>query len=108
MHLPLTAEKLYQDLRQLPTKERQKFFAILSSEAFPAEPDQSHEQVFGHLETAELTSAEAARYLEVSPSTFRRYLQKGQITPSTTLGRSLLFSAPELRAFKKALKVAKG
>jgi len=49
-------------------------------------------------------SARAARKL----LSVRRYLQKGQITLSTTLGRSLLFSAPELRAFKKALKVAKG
>ncbi len=103
----LTAEDLYQDLRQMPPTERQKFFVILSTNAFRGE-DLSHEQLFGHLAGDEFTAQEASEYLEVSMSTFRRIVTSGKLAPSSTVGRNQMFAVPDLKAFKKALKVAKG
>lgn len=103
----LTAEDLYQDLRQMPPAERQKFFVILSSNAFRGE-DLSHEQLFGHLAGDEFTAQEATEYLEVSMSTFRRIVASGKLAPTATVGRNQMFSVPALKAFKRALKVAKG
>ncbi|MBC7293320.1 MAG: helix-turn-helix domain-containing protein [Thermoleophilia bacterium] len=103
----MTAEDLYQDLKQMPAPERQRFFVILSTNAFRGE-DMSHEELFGHLAGDEFTAQEAAEYLEVSMSTFRRFVAGGRLNPSSTVGRNQMFEVPELKAFKKALKTAKG
>jgi excisionase family DNA binding protein len=103
----ITAEDLFRDLKQMPAPERQKFFVILSTNAF-RDDDMGHEELFGHLTSDEFTAQEAAEYLEVSMSTFRRFVAGGKLTPSTTVGRNQMFSVPELRTLKKALKVAKG
>ncbi|MDO8465282.1 MAG: DNA-binding protein [Gallionella sp.] len=103
----MTAEDLFQDLKKMPTVERQKFFVILSTNAFRGD-DMSHEELFGHLAGEEFTAHEAAEYLEVSMSTFRRFIAGGKLNPSSTVGRNQMFAAPELKAFKKALKTAKG
>jgi hypothetical protein len=103
----ITAEDMFLDLKQMPTSERQKFFEILSANAFRGD-DMSHGELFGHLTGDEFTAREAAEYLEVSMSTFRRFVGGGKLTPSTTVGRNQMFAVPELRAFKKALKTAKG
>lgn len=91
----------------MPPTERQKFFVILSTNAFRGE-DLSHEQLFGHLAGDEFTAQEASEYLEVSMSTFRRIVTSGKLAPSSAVGRNQMFSVPDLKAFKKALKVAKG
>ncbi|VVN13172.1 hypothetical protein PS634_03916 [Pseudomonas fluorescens] len=108
MRAAITAEELFQDLRKMPAAERQKFFVILSAKAFSEEKDSTHEEVFGHLTNDEFTSSEAAEYLEVSTSTFRRYIKKGQLVQSSSVGRNLMFDVPTLKAFKRALKTAKG
>ena len=108
MRAVMTAEELFQDLKQLPAAERQKFFVILSAKAFAEEADATHEEVFGHLATEEFTSSEAADYLEVSTSTFRRYVKKEQLVPSSSVGRNLMFATSTLKAFKKLLRAAKG
>ena len=91
----------------MPDAERQKFFVILSTNAFRGE-DMSHEELFGHLAGDEFTAQEAAEYLEVSMSTFRRFVAGDKLNPSSTVGRNLMFAVPELKAFKKAIKTAKG
>lgn len=103
----LTADDLYQNLRQMPATERQRFFAILSTNAFRDE-DLSHEQLFGHLADDEFTAKEAAEYLEVSMSTFRRFVASGRLTSSSTVGRNQMFAVADLKVFKKALKATKG
>jgi excisionase family DNA binding protein len=103
----MTAEDLFQDLKQLPAIELQKFFAILSARAFRSD-DLSHEQLFGHLADDTFTAAEAAAYLEVSLSTFRRHVASGKLEPSATVGRNQLFAVPDLKRFKKAARLAKG
>ena len=103
----LTAEDLFQDLKQMPTTERQKFFVILSTNAFRGE-DMSHEQLFGHLKGDDFTAQEAAEYLEVSMSTFRRFVSSDKLKPSSMVGRNQMFAVADLKAFKKALIIANG
>lgn len=103
----MTAEELFQDLRKMPTTERQKFFVILSTNAF-RDDDMSHEELFGHLASDNFTAQEAGEYLEVSMSTFRRFVASGKLNPSSTVGRNQMFAVADLKAFKKALKIANG
>jgi len=103
----MTAENLIQDLKKMPATERQKFFVILSMNAFRG-ADLSHEELFGHLANDEFTAQEAAEYLEISMSTFRRFVAGGKLNPSSTVGRNQMFAVPELKTFKRALKTAKG
>ena len=103
----MTAEDLFLDLKKMPTVERQKFFVILSTNAFRGD-DMSHEELFGHLAGDEFTAHEAAEYLEVSMSTFRRFVASRKLNPSYTVGRNQMFAVADLKAFKKALKTAKG
>lgn len=107
MTYAMTAEDLFNSLKQMPTMERQKFFSILSMNVFRDE-DMSHAQLFGHLADDAFTAAQAAEYLEVSMSTFRRYVATGRLSQSSTVGRSQMFKVAALKAFKKALKTAKG
>jgi excisionase family DNA binding protein len=104
-----TAESVFQDLKKLPSTEQMRFFAILGRQAVQSGADNfSHEEVFGHLADAEFTSAEAADYLEVSISTFRRYVYDGKIKASSEMGRNLLFATKDLKAFKRSLREVKG
>jgi excisionase family DNA binding protein len=102
-----TAEAVYRELRKLPSDERTKFFQLLGEAGFKEE-NQSHEQVFGHLVGAEFTAAQAAEYLEVSMSTFRRYVQAGRIQACTRIGRSDMYATKDLKTFKRALREVKG
>ncbi|WP_137174926.1 helix-turn-helix domain-containing protein [Massilia sp. HP4] len=103
----LTAEAVFKDFTQLESSERAKFFSLL------AEPrvyggNFSHDEVFGHLAGGEFTIAEAAEYLGVSVSTFRRYVAQGQIRASSEVGRSHFFATTDLKAFKRAVQDIKG
>jgi excisionase family DNA binding protein len=97
----VTAEVVYKNFTQLPTKERAKFFALLAESSGPNQTF-SHEQVFGHLAKEKFTAAEAAEYLGVSMSTFRRYVAQGKIEVSSEVGRSQLFATKELKMFKRS------
>ena len=97
----MTAEDLFQDLKLMPATERQKFFVILSTNAFRDE-DMSHEQLFGHLAGDEFTAQEAVEYLEVSMSTFRRYINAGKLNPSSNVGRNQMFAVKDLKKIKRA------
>lgn len=103
----VTAEVVYQNFKQLPADERARFFAMLAEPNLQTE-NFSHEQVFGHLAGDEFSSAEAAEYLEVSMSTFRRYVSDGKIKASSEMGRNQLFSTKQLKAFKRKLHEVKG
>lgn len=70
--------------------------------------DMSHEQLFGHLASDSFTAQEATEYLEVSISTFRRFVASGKLNPNSTVGRNQMFAVADLKAFKKALKIANG
>jgi len=104
---PATAEELFQDLKLMPAIEREKFFVILSANAFRGD-DLGHAELFGHLSEDQFTAEEAREYLEVSMPTFRRFVAAGKLQPSSRVGRSQLFAVHHLKSFKKALKTAKG
>ena len=97
----LTAEDLFSEIRRMPTKERERFFLILTRNAF-RDDDFTHEHVFGHLNREPFSASEAAEYLEVSLPTLRRYVQSGKLRPSHTVGRNQMFSAEDLRVRKRA------
>jgi excisionase family DNA binding protein len=107
-HAHADAEDLYRQLRQLPAAERRRFFLILSEGLDRQVPDATHEAVFGHLVDAQLTSTQAAQYLEVSTSTLRRLMKAGRLRPCSTVGRNQLFAAAELRSLKQAMRAFKG
>lgn len=102
----VTAEVVFQNFRQLPSNERAKFFALLAEPIVRSE-NFSHDEVFGHLAGEELTSNEAAEYLEVSMSTFRRFVNDGKIKASSEMGRNQLFATKDLKAFKRSRREAK-
>lgn len=99
----VTAEVVYEKFTQLAPSERAKFFALLAAPSVQSE-DFSHDQVFCHLAGDEFTAAEAAEYLEVSISTFRRYVGAGKIRVSSEMGRNQLFGTKDLKAFKRSLR----
>jgi excisionase family DNA binding protein len=101
-----TAAAVFEEFRRLPTSERTKFYALLGEGSFQGE-SLTHEQVFGHLAEDEFSSQEAADYLEVSISTFRRYVRDRKISPSSEVGKSHLFSTKTLKAFKRSLREVK-
>lgn len=101
-----TAEFIYQQLRKLSSNERARFFQLLGEFALRDE-NHSHEEVFGHLAGAEFTATQAADYLDVSMSTFRRYVTAKRIQASSQVGRSDLFATKDLKKFKKALRDVK-
>ncbi|WP_426075829.1 helix-turn-helix domain-containing protein [Janthinobacterium sp. PSPC3-1] len=98
----VTAESVYENFTQLETDERAKFFALLAA---PSAQDKnfSHDQVFGHLAKEEFTAQDAAEYLGISISTFRRHVAHGRIKASSEMGRNQLFSTRDLKAFKRSL-----
>jgi excisionase family DNA binding protein len=100
MSYALSAEDMFNQVKQMPTKERIKFFSLIATNAFQ-ENSFNHEQVFGHLRNDTFSAEEAAEYLEVSMPTFRRYVQAGKISPKETIGRSQLFSTIDLRRLKQ-------
>ena len=97
----MTAEDLFQDLKLMPATERQKFFVILSTNAFRDE-NMSHEELFGNLAGDAFTAQEAVEYLEVSMSTFRRYVNAGKLYPSSNIGRNQMYAVKDLKKFKRA------
>lgn len=70
--------------------------------------DYTHGEVFGHLTNAEFTAADAAEYLDVSMSTFRRYVRDKKLKAAAQIGRSDVFAAKDLKAFKRSLREVKG
>lgn len=103
----VTAQDLITSLRRMPAEERQAFFLLVGQQAFRDESF-THEEVFGALSKADFTAAEAAAYLEVSIATFRRLVRDGRLVAHAEVGRSQLFAAVDLKAFKKQRQAIKG
>jgi len=95
----ITAEKIYKEIVEMPVKEREKLFSVIARRGFEKEL-YSHDEVFGDIRKEPFTVKEAAEYLEVAEITVRRLLKDGDLK-SRRLGRNLVFSADELRAYKK-------
>jgi excisionase family DNA binding protein len=102
-----TAEAVFQELRKLPAPERDKFFTILGRQVNP-EDNFSHDDVFSQVIDTDFSAKDAAEYLEVSMSTFRRYVSSGKINATSEMGRNQLFSTKSLKSFKRSLREVKG
>jgi excisionase family DNA binding protein len=87
-------------MKEMPPSERARFFALLGESGFEKE-NFSHAEVFGEVINSAFTVGEATEYLEVSVSTFRRYVQGHHINPSQVVGRNQLFSAADLKSLEK-------
>lgn len=98
-----TAETVFQLFVQLAPTKRARIYCLHAEKGVGREIMRD-ENVFGHLAAADFTSKEAAEYLDVSPATFQRYVDAGRIQPRTTIGKSHLFSASELKTFKRFLQ----
>ena len=102
-----TAEAVFQELRKLPSTERDKFFTMLGRQISQDESF-SHDEVFSDVIGADFSSEQAAEYLDVSMSTFRRYVRDGKVRATSEMGRNQLFSTASLKEFKRSLKAVKG
>jgi excisionase family DNA binding protein len=98
----MTAEDLFAHMQKMSSKERIKFFSLIAINAFQ-ETDYTHDQVFGHLRNATFSAEEAAEFLEISLPTLRRYVQTGRLKPTSTIGRSQLFSSADLKLLKQKI-----
>jgi excisionase family DNA binding protein len=98
----MTAEDLFAHMQKMSSKERIKFFSLIAINAFQ-ETDYTHDQVFGHLRNATFSAEEAAEFFEISLPTLRRYVQTGRLKPTSTIGRSQLFSSADLKLLKQKI-----
>ena len=111
--MAMTVEKLINQFEHLEAKEKERFLAslmrLVARRAFAA-PDRaapktySHIQVFGELEGALFTFAEACEYLERSAPQVRRYVAEQAIVPAKSIGKNQMFDLAGLKAFKKTLR----
>ncbi len=95
----LTAEKVYNNILQMPVREREKLFAVIARRGFEKDLYR-HDEVFDEIRQEPFTLKEAAEYLEVAEITLRRWIKAGKLKQKT-IGRSLVFDPDELKSFKK-------
>lgn len=94
-----TAQKVYKEILDMSIGEREKLFAVIARRGF--EKDYyKHEEVFDEIRQSPFTIKEASEYLEVAEITVRRWVKSGRIK-SRRVGRSIVFSADDLKRFKK-------
>jgi excisionase family DNA binding protein len=83
-------------------KEREKLFAVIAKREF--EKDYyKHDKVFDEIRQSPFTIREASEYLEVAEITVRRWVKSGKIK-TRRIGRDIVFSADDLKRFKKQNK----
>ena len=95
----ITAEKVYEDMLQMPVKEREKLFSVIARQGFMKDR-YTWKEVFDDVRRSPFTVREAAGYLEISEITLRRWVKAGKISIQR-LGRNILFDVDELKAFKR-------
>ena len=95
----ITAEKVYKELVNMPTKEREKLFAVIARRGFEKDA-YSHAEVFDDLRRSPFTVSEAAEYLEIAEITLRRWIKAGKI-PGKRVGRNIVFDPDALKSFKR-------
>ena len=98
----LTAEDIFMQVKQMPKKERIRFFSLIANNIFE-DNNPTYDQIFGHLKNELFSANEAAEYLEISLPTLRRHVQSNKLKPTQCVGRSQLFSTTDLRRFKQKL-----
>ncbi|MGB0957951.1 MAG: excisionase family DNA-binding protein [Litorivicinus sp.] len=102
---PMTAKALFDELTQLPISEQKEFMSLLAP-ANLLTPNRRYgmDEVFGDLDEQFFTSKEAANYLDVSTSTFRRHIRNGLLQADKTVGKSQLFRIGTVSTLKARLQ----
>ena len=95
----ITAEKVYREILDMSSKEREKLFAVIARRGFEKDL-YTHDEVFDEIRQKPFTVKEAAEYLEVAEITMRRWVKAGKIK-YTRVGRNTVFDPDELKALKK-------
>jgi excisionase family DNA binding protein len=95
----ISAEKIYKEIVEMPTAEREKLFATIARRGFEKEL-YTHDEVFDDIRQSPFSIKEAAEYLEAAEITIRRWVKAGKIK-SKRIGRNLVFDPNELKAFKR-------
>ncbi|HDH86986.1 MAG TPA: DNA-binding protein [Desulfobacteraceae bacterium] len=95
----ITAEKVYNEILDMPLKERERLFAVIARRGFEKDL-YSHDEVFDEIRQTPFTVKEAAEYLEIAEITLRRWIKSGKIKYKRVV-RNILFDPDELKTFKK-------
>ena len=95
----ITAEKVYEEIVNMPTKEREKLFAVIARRGFEKDI-YSHSEVFDDIRRTPFTVKEAAEYIEIAEITLRRWIKAGKIT-YRRIGRNIVFDPDALKSFKR-------
>lgn len=98
----ISAEKIYNNILEMPVKEREKLFAVIARRGFEKDL-YKHDEVFNEIRETPFTLKEAAEYLEVAEITTRRWVKTGKLKYKK-IGRNLVFNPDELKTFKKRQK----
>ncbi len=99
-----TAQKIYNEILNMSIEEREKLFAVIARRGF--EKDYyNHDEVFGEIRQSPFTIKEASEYLEVAEITVRRWVKSKKIK-AKRIGRNIVFSADDLKRFKKQNKLS--
>ena len=98
----ITAEKIYNDILEMPVKEREKLFAVIARRGFEKDLYR-HDEVFDEIRQEPFTLKEAAEYLEIAEITLRRWIKAGRIRYER-VGRNFVFDPDELKTFKKGME----
>ena len=97
----ITAEHVYQELLDMPVREREKLFAVMARRGFEKDAYR-HDEVFDDIRQSLFTVKEAAEYLEVTEMTVRGWVKSGKLA-GQKIGRRLSFDPDMLKQFKRAL-----
>ncbi len=95
----LTAKKVYEEILDMPVKERERLFSIIARHGFEKER-YTHEEVFSDIRQAPFTIKEAAEYFEVAEITVRRWAKDGMLEHKR-IGKNLVFDPDALKTFKQ-------
>ena len=95
----ITAEKVYNDILDMPLKERERLFGVIARRGFEKDI-YGHDEVFDEVRRSPFTVKEAAEYLEVAEITVRRWIKSGKIEYKR-MGRNIVFDPDELKEFKR-------
>jgi excisionase family DNA binding protein len=95
----LTAKKVYEEILDMPIRERERLFSIIARHGFEKE-HYTHAEVFSDIRQSPFTIKEAAEYFEVAEITVRRWVKDG-ILKHNRVGKNIVFDPDVLKAFKQ-------
>jgi excisionase family DNA binding protein len=98
-----TAERVYQEILEMPVVERERLFGLIARRGFEKDL-YSFDEVFDDLKGSLFTVKEVAEYLEVSEISVRRLVKRGSLKAIGKIGRNLVFDIDEVRAWKRRFK----